>query len=463
MLAKSPISLFAIWLFSLSLQVQAAELPNFTEIVGNSADAVVKISATRKSRTSAAPDLGQNQEVPEMFRRFFEQPPQGRGGQSTGSGFFISADGYLLTNNHVIDGSDEIQVILQDRRTFEADIVGTDERSDLALLKVTAADLPFVRMGDSNELKVGEWVLAIGSPFGLDYSVAAGIVSAKGRSLPTEKGENYVPFIQTDVAINPGNSGGPLFNLDGEVVGINSQIYTRSGGSIGLSFAIPSSTALDVVAQLKADGRVVRGWLGVGIQDVNRDLAKSFGLKKPAGALVSQVVEDSPAEKGGLKVGDVIVKFNGEAIDQSGDLPHVVGRTRPDRKVDVLVYRDGKRKNLRLEVGSLGENGVKLAGGKPDKKDDGGPLGLVVLDLSDAQKSRLKLESGVVIRSLTPGKPAAAAGMRRSDVITSIDNKRVKNLAGFEALVKDLPKGEHVAVRLIRGGQPLFIALKLDD
>lgn len=454
-------------LFSLmfSLGSQAAELPDFTNIVEKSAAAVVKISTASKPAARSQGRQG-NQEVPEMLRRFFDQQPQprGRGGQGLGSGFFISEDGYLLTNNHVVSGADEIMVILQDRREFVAEVIGTDERSDLALLKVEGSNLPVVELGDSSELEVGEWVLAIGSPFGLEYSVAAGIVSAKGRSLPTEKGENYVPFIQTDVAINPGNSGGPLFDMDGKVVGINSQIYTRSGGSIGLSFAIPVSVARDVVAQLKDTGQVVRGWLGVGIQDINRDLAESFGLSKPAGALVSQVVEDGPADDGGIQVGDVILEFDGKEIGDSSELPHVVGLTPPDKKVAILVFRDGKRKTLRMKVGSLDDGNPTVASSKRnDQKSAGGRLGMVVLDLSDAQKSRLKLQGGVVVRSVIAGEPASEGGLRGGDVITSIDNKPVETSKDYERIVESLPANKHVAVRIVRGGQPGFVAVKVGE
>ena len=461
-----PFSLLSLFCaLVLAASVHAKDLPDFTQIVEDSASAVVKISSVRKpSATNRGPSTQGQGEIPEIFRRFFEQRPQQRGGQSMGSGFFISKDGYLLTNNHVIDGADEISVILQDRREFIAEVIGTDERSDLALLKVSATDLPMVTLDRSSDLNVGEWVLAIGSPFGLDYSVAAGIVSAKGRSLPTENNQNYVPFIQTDVAINPGNSGGPLFNMDGEVVGINSQIYTRSGGSIGLSFAIPASVAIDVVEQLKATGHVARGWLGVGIQDINRDLASSFGLKKAAGALVSQVVKDGPADKAGVKVGDVILTFNDTDIGASSDLPHVVGRTRPGKKVDVGLIRNGKLKTLNVRTGSLDDGTQSVASkGRDNKKNAGGRLGLVVLDLTDAQKSRISLDKGVVVRQVVPEKPAAASGLRSGDVITSIDNKPVNDVDDFNAVVKKLSTNKHVAVRIVRGGQPGFVALKVGE
>lgn len=443
---------------------QARELPDFTGIVEKNSAAVVKINSIRKSTRARVPDARRNQEMPEIFRRLFEQQqrPERRGGQSLGSGFFISEDGYLLTNNHVIDGADEVTVLLQDQREFTAEIIGTDESSDLALLKVEGDDLPVAALGDSKELNVGEWVLAIGSPFGLDYSVAAGIVSAKGRSLPTERGENYVPFIQTDVAINPGNSGGPLFNMEGEVVGINSQIYTRSGGSIGLSFAIPISVAKDVVAQLKESGHVVRGWLGVGIQDVNKDLALSFGMKKAQGALVSQVVEDGPADSGGIEPGDVILRFDGKLIRESADLPHVVGQTKAGEKVDVVVFREGREKTLRVKVSSLDQAPGRQASSRSDDRA-GGRLGLIVEDLAEGRRAQFKVKHGVLISAVDPEGVSAAAGLRRGDIITSIDNKKIDDADAFNKVVKKLPEGKHLAVRIVRRGQPGFLALKIED
>ena len=334
---------------------QASELPDFTALVEDNAAVVVNISTVRHRQQSRAP-RSRDEELNEFFERFF--PPDGsqrgpsRRPQSLGSGFVLDSDGYILTNNHVVEGADEIIVRFIDRRELTAELIGADPRSDLALIKVDADDLPFVRLGDSDQLKVGEWVLAIGAPFGFDYSVTKGIVSAKGRSLPTELNENYVPFIQTDVPINPGNSGGPLFNLDGEVIGINSQIYSNSGGFMGVSFAIPVNIAMEVVAQLKADGRVARGWLGVVIQEVNRDLAESFGLDRPHGALVSRVLEDSPAEQGGILEGDIITAFNGQAIDRSAELPHYVGRAKAGSDATLDVVRDGKKINITLNVGN---------------------------------------------------------------------------------------------------------------
>ncbi len=342
----------------------AKELPDFTGLVEKYSPAVVNVSTTQKS-DRRGDGSGGNPDMDEFFRRFFgpegrgPQGPDGGGGapfgqrRSLGSGFIISAEGYILTNNHVVEDADEIVVRMNDRRELVATLVGADPRSDLALLKVNAANLPVVKLGHSNALKPGEWVLAIGSPFGFDYSVTAGIISAIGRSLPTENNENYVPFIQTDVAINPGNSGGPLFNLDGEVIGINSQIYTRSGGFMGVSFAIPVDVALDVVEQLKAHGKVSRGWLGVVIQEVNRDLAESFGLDKPSGALVARVIENGPAAKAGLHEGDIILQFNGQHVDLSSDLPHFVGRAHPGSEAQLVIMRAGKRETLNIVVGEL--------------------------------------------------------------------------------------------------------------
>ncbi len=461
--------LFSVAFFCLTLLgsagLQARELPEFSDIVKSASPAVVKIDSVRKPvrQSNQSQFEGREEEIPEMFRRFFEQRgmPQQRQQQSMGSGFIISGDGYILTNNHVIDGADEVTVRLQDRREFNAEIIGADERSDLALLKISGKNLPILKISSSENLEVGDWVLAIGSPFGLDYSVAAGIVSAQGRSLPTEKGENYVPFIQTDVAINPGNSGGPLLNLEGEVVGINSQIFTRSGGSIGLSFAIPSSTAMNVVAQLKDNGQVERGWLGVGIQDVNRDLANSFGLDKPAGALVSQLVEDGPAKKAGIQEGDVILTFDGQNVRDSAELPHIVGRTEPDSSVPVVVFRDGREQTVKVKVGSLDNGDTRQANSnKSQDKNSGGPLGLAVDALDDAMRSQLGVDKGVVVRDVVPDNPGYDAGIRSGDVITSIDNKKVDSVQQFNQVVKKLPPQKHVALRMIRNGTPIFLALK---
>ncbi|TXH96842.1 MAG: PDZ domain-containing protein, partial [Pseudomonas sp.] len=343
---------------------------------------------------------------------------------------------------------------------LEARLIGADPRTDVALLKVEGRGLPTVRLGKSDALKVGEWVLAIGSPFGFDHSVTAGIVSAKGRSLPNE---NYVPFIQTDVAINPGNSGGPLFNLDGEVVGINSQIFTRSGGFMGLSFAIPIDVAMDVANQLKSAGKVNRGWLGVVIQEVNKDLAESFGLDKPAGALVAQVLEEGPAAKGGLQVGDVILSLNGRPIIMSADLPHLVGALKPGSQADLEVVREGERKRIRLSIGALpedGEGAPVLAEAGTERSSN--RLGVSVVELTDEQKKAFDLRGGVVIREVQGG-PAALIGLRPGDVITHLNNQGIDSAATFTRIAKALPVNRSISMRVLRQGRASFITFKLAE
>ncbi|MDD2160701.1 DegQ family serine endoprotease [Pseudomonas sp. MIL19] len=467
-------ALCAVLLMGQALLAQAS-LPDFTELVEQASPAVVNISTRQKMPDRPVAGAGQLnvpdlEGLPPMFREFFErnipQMPRTPGGgrqreaQSLGSGFIISADGYVLTNNHVIADADEIIVRLADRSELEAKLIGTDPRSDVALLKVEGSGLPTVKLGKSDELKVGEWVLAIGSPFGFDHSVTAGIVSAKGRSLPNE---SYVPFIQTDVAINPGNSGGPLFNLAGEVVGINSQIFTRSGGFMGLSFAIPMSVAMDVADQLKAEGKVSRGWLGVVIQEVNKDLAESFGLDKPAGALVAQVLEDGPAAKGGLQVGDVILSLDGKPIIMSADLPHLVGALKPGARAELDVVRDGARKKLKVTIGALPEDGETLAGNAaPGVERSSNRLGVKVVELSAEQKKSLDLKGGVVISEVQEG-PAALIGLRPGDVITHLNNQAINSAKTFTEVAQALPKNRSVSMRVLRQGRASFITFKLAD
>lgn len=446
-------------------RASAAELPDFREIVRAHSPAVVKIIVEQSASGSNTQQPGL-EEMPEELRRFFEYrgvPPSEQERMGLGSGFIISQDGYILTNNHVVEGASSVLVRMSDRREFEAKVVGTDPRSDLALLRIEASDLPVLKLATNDDLEVGEWVLAIGSPFGLDYSVSAGIVSAKGRSLPTEKNENYVPFIQTDVAINPGNSGGPLFNLDGEVVGVNSQIFTRSGGSIGLSFAIPASVARNVVDQLKESGRVTRGWLGVTIQDVDKNLAESFGLKTPGGALVAEVSKDGPAAKAGLRSGDVIVAFDGKEIPASADLPHLVGLVEPGTVVAVEVVRNKQKQIMQVAVGGLDAgDSYSLSAGKSGG-NRGGRLGLDVETLPAEGLERFGINGGVVVRGVTPGSVAAQAGLKVDDVITLIDTTPIKSSEVFEQAVDKLKAGSSVPLRLIRQGSPLFIGLKLPD
>ncbi len=470
---KSIAPLLAVALLWGQSLIAQASLPDFTELVEEASPAVVNISTRQKMperAVAAHPGLPDLEGLPPMFREFFErsipQAPRNPGGrqreaQSLGSGFIISPDGYIMTNNHVVADADEIIVRLSDRSELEAKLIGADPRSDVALLKVDAKDLPVVRLGKADELKVGEWVLAIGSPFGFDHSVTAGIVSAKGRNLPSD---SYVPFIQTDVAINPGNSGGPLFNLKGEVVGINSQIFTRSGGFMGLSFAIPMEVAMQVADQLKADGKVTRGWLGVVIQEVNKDLAESFGLDKPAGALVAQVLEEGPASKGGLQVGDVILSLNGKPIVMSADLPHQVGGLKPGEKAELDVVRDGSRKKLVVTIGTLPEEGQELAssGSTQGGERSSNRLGVSVVELTAEQKKGLDLKGGVVIKEVLGG-PAAMIGLRPGDVITHLNNESIDSTSTFAKVAEGLPKNRSVSMRVLRQGRASFITFKLAE
>lgn len=464
----------AVLMLGQVLTAQADEaLPDFTTLVEQASPAVVNISTKQKlpDRVAAGqmPDL---EGLPPMFREFFErnmpqQPrsPSGdrqREAMSLGSGFIISSDGYVLTNNHVVADADEIIVRLSDRSELQAKLIGTDPRTDVALLKVDGKNLPTVKLGDSEKLKVGEWVLAIGSPFGFDHSVTKGIVSAKGRTLPND---TYVPFIQTDVAINPGNSGGPLFNMKGEVVGINSQIFTRSGGFMGLSFAIPIDVAIDVSNQLKKDGKVSRGWLGVVIQEVNKDLAESFGLDKPAGALVAQVLENSPAAKGGLQVGDVILSMNGQPIIMSADLPHLVGSLKDGEKAKLEIIRNGKRQTLDVAVGPMPDDDADIGTGSSadgSAERNSNRLGVSVADLTAEQKKTLELKGGVVIKEVQDG-PAALIGLRPGDVISHLNNQAVTSAKQFTEIAKDLPKNRSVSMRVLRQGRASFITFKLAE
>lgn len=451
-------ALMLCWgLLLMALTAQAQTLPDFTGLIEEHSPAVVKITVRGSAGVPEHRHLPDDQ-IPEMFRDFFERysPPE-RDFQSMGSGFIVSEDGYVITNNHVVDRADEIVVRLLDRREFQAEIVGLDPRSDLALLKIDADELPTLGFAEPDSVKVGQWVLAIGSPFGLDYSASVGIVSAIGRSIPGQRQESYVPFIQTDVAINPGNSGGPLFNLDGEVVGINAQIYTRTGGSIGLSFAVPAELAQEVIAQLRESGRVERGWLGVVIQDMDRDLARSFGLDRAGGALISQVQPDSPAAKAGLSVGDVIVEFDATRVRSSGDLPPLVGRVRPQTEVPVTLVRRGERLTLDVEVGRLPEaeeQGAPPSTQEPQLAAD--RLGLVVEPLEDPAP-----EAGVVVSEVDPNGVASEAGLHPGDIITQLGFDSVDSVERYRTLVADLEDNQNVAVRFLRGGQPSFRTIRV--
>jgi serine protease Do len=450
----------------------ARDLPDFTVLAEQNAASVVNISIKQTSKMEKYRhfnmpefnDLPDGTPLGELMRRFFGEhgyqiPDEEPEKHSLGSGFIVSRDGYILTNYHVVDGADEVVVRMNDRREFIAEVIGKDKRSDIALLKIDADNLPIVKIGDSKDLKVGEWVLAIGSPFGFDHTVTAGIVSAKGRNLPSE---NYVPFIQTDVAINPGNSGGPLIDLDGEVVGINSQIYSRSGGFMGLSFAIPIEMAMDVADQLKTKGRVSRGWLGVLIQDMNADLAESFKLDRPRGALVARVLPDSPSEKAGLQVGDVILEFNGTLINKSSELPPLVGRTNVDEPATVKILRNGKQRDVKVNIGELPtEKAVELASTQPPKVSEN-RLGMMVSEVTEQAMKRFQLSSnnGVVVESVT-GRAAREAGIQQGDIILSLNGTEVRDVAQFNKLVADLPADRTVALLVHRNTGPIFLALRV--
>lgn len=460
-MTRYAVKLFAV-LIAFSAMSASAALPEFTKLVERASPAVVNIRATRE--TPSMEERFDGEEMPEFFRRFFEQMPnRPRQQPSAGSGFILSEDGYILTNYHVVADADEIIVALSDRRERTAELIGADEFSDLALLKVDAEGLPSVSLGESENLQVGEWVVAIGSPFGFEYSVTAGIVSAKGRSLPGPDGSsNYVPFIQTDVAINPGNSGGPLFNLEGEVIGINSQIFTRSGGFMGLSFAIPIDVAMEVVEQLKENGEVARGWLGVLIRRVDRDLAEAFKMERAAGALVTQVYAQSPAEAAGIREGDVIVRFGDTQIDLSSELPHVVGRMAPNTEVEVLIVRNGERKEINVMVGELDEDGISSLRPSEAEPEPDSKTGLEIRNLRDEEKDRLGVEQGVLVTAIL-GNPARDANIREGDVITSFNNEPVDSVEEFERLVSRQRPNVAVPVRIVRRGTPDYTVIKLPE
>ncbi|WP_456412986.1 DegQ family serine endoprotease [Thiolapillus sp.] len=452
----------------------AQGLPDFTALVEENAPAVVNISTISHGKKNFhqfhgpqnIPPLPENNPFSDLFRRYFEDrpgqiPPEES--ESLGSGFIISTDGYVLTNHHVVDGADEVIVRLNNRKSYEAKVIGSDEGSDIALLKIDAEDLPAVKIGSSKDLKIGAWVLAIGSPFGFDATVTAGIVSAKGRSLPSE---NYVPYIQTDVAINPGNSGGPLFDLQGKVVGINSQIFSRSGGFMGLSFAVPIELAMHVVEQLREDGHVTRGYLGVLIQDVDRNLAESFGMSRPRGALVARVIKDSPAEKGGLQVGDIILAFNQQQLHDSSQLPPLVGATAVGEEAALEVLRNGEEISLRVRIDKLPAEDDQPQPEKPKAPEatESNKLGLVFSELATEERERLDLsaDEGVRIKEVREG-PAAAAGVKPGDIVLMVDGEKITGLPQLEKIIRDIPKGKTVALLLLKPQGPVFIALRTPE
>lgn len=449
--------IFPSWAFALS------GLPDFTSLVKQNHEAVVNIS-TQQSVNPGSDFPGLDD--PDIDKRIEEyERDRGRGPGSPfessgmGSGFIISSDGFVLTNNHVVEGADEVIVRLHDRRELRAKVVGTDPRSDVALLKVEATGLPSVVIGNSDELEVGAWVLAIGSPFGFDFSVTAGIVSATGRALPNE---SYVPFIQTDVAINPGNSGGPLFNLKGEVIGINSQIYSRTGSFMGLSFAIPIELAMDVTNQLKTAGRVSRGWLGVHIQEVTLDLAESFGMRTAHGAVVRSILPDSPAARSSLQVGDVITHLDGKKVDKSSSLPPLVGRVPVNSDATLRVVREGKQIEVVVNIGELPGQEALAQAVNPQRGPTPNALELNVETLDDGTREQLGIDKGGVIVSRVIADGAAdLAGVEPGDVLLMVDNKPVDTPAQFSSVVRSLGDAKSVAVLVQRESGPVFLALQL--
>ncbi len=452
----------------------AAVLPDFTDLVDKVGPAVVNIRTTERSKAMQQGQGGEDEEMQEFFRRFFGQPPgqrpqpsprgrrapNGSGDEQqqvprgVGSGFIISADGFVLTNAHVVEGADEVFVTLTDKREFKAKIIGSDRRTDVALVKIDGSNLPRLTMGDSSKLRVGEWVIAIGSPFGLENTVTAGIVSANSRDTG-----DYLPLIQTDVAVNPGNSGGPLINMRGEVVGINSQIYSRSGGYMGISFAVPIAEAMRVSEQLKTIGRVVRGRIGVQIGEVTKEVAESLGLPRAQGALVARVEPGSPAEKAGIEAGDIITSFNGTTIEKSGDLPRLVGNTKPGSKSTLTVLRKGAKRDLQVTVAEMeSEQTAKKEEKKPKQEQTVNALGLAVADLSEAQKRELKLEGGVIVE-LADG-PAGRAGLQPGDVIVRLNNTDIKDAKQFNSLVSKLDPKKNALLLVRRGESSQFVPLR---
>jgi serine protease Do len=455
---------FSLLFFVVCVQAASAkDMPDFTTLVEKQGAAVVNVSTTQTIQNPqvmpSIPGLPEGDPLAELFRRFGAPMPREQETRSLGSGFIINSDGYILTNAHVVDAADKITVRLTDQREFKARVIGADRRTDVALIKIEATGLPMVTRGDPAALKVGEWVLAIGSPFGFDNSVTAGIVSGKGRSLQQE---NFVPFIQTDVAINPGNSGGPLFNMKGEVVGINSQIYSRSGGYMGLSFAIPIDVAMEVANQLRNSGKVTRGRIGVVIQEVTSELAESFGLSKATGALISAVEKGGAADKAGIQASDVILKFDGKEVGASKDLPRIVAATSPGSKVVVNLWRKGGNKEVSLIVAEMPSDGRVIRNSKNEGSGEQiGRLGIAVIELTDEQKKELDIEGGLQIEEVRGN--SARGELQRGDVVLALGNTPIVSIKQLNSVLKAMPKGERVALLVRRGESDTFVSIKLDE
>ncbi|QOJ24061.1 MAG: DegQ family serine endoprotease [Gammaproteobacteria bacterium] len=461
--------IISLLLYTSSTLAQTGQLPDFAGLVEKHGAAVVNISAVQNSNTVSnqmlpeMPGIPENSPFYDFFKRHMQPFPAPRKSEpkSLGSGFIISSDGYILTNAHVIETADEITVKLNDKREFAAEVIGTDRKTDIALIKINASDLPKVTQGNPENLKVGEWVVAIGSPFGFEHSVTAGIVSAKGRSLAQE---SYVPFIQTDVAINPGNSGGPLFNMRGEVVGINSQIYSRTGGFMGLSFAIPINVATEIANQLKVSGKVSRGRIGVMIQEVTKELAESFGLSDSTGALVVSVEKGGPADQAGIKPRDIILKFDEKEVATSADLPRIVGNTKPKSKVSIEVWRDGTVKTVKVEVGETpSDETAENRKHKPGKKQNASNrLGLALSEITEEQQKQLEIISGLLVEDMQTG-IASRSGIRIGDIILGLNSKDVKTVEQFNELLNQVKSGKNIALLVKRGDVTTFITMKLSD
>jgi serine protease Do len=462
--------LISLFLFSSTAFAQTNELPDFTGLVEKHGAAVVNISATQTSNTlnnhifPEMPGIPENSPFYDFFKRHMQPFPVPRKSEpkSLGSGFIISSDGYILTNAHVVETADEITVKLNDKREFVAEVIGTDQKTDIALIKINATELPKVTQGNPENLRVGEWVIAIGSPFGFEHSVTAGIVSAKGRSLAQE---NYVPFIQTDVAINPGNSGGPLFNMKGEVVGINSQIYSQTGGFMGLSFAIPINVATEIAGQLKVSGKVSRGRIGVMIQEVTKELAESFGLSDSKGALVVSVEKSSPADLAGIKARDIILQFDEKEVTTSSDLPRIVGNTKPGSKVSVQVWRNSSFKTVKIEVGEThSDEATDSRKSRQNKKPDtSNRLGLALNEITAEQKKQLDITGGLLVEDVQPNGIASRSGIRIGDIILGFNSTDVKNVDQFNQLLNQTKSGKNIALLIKRGDLTTFITMKITD
>ena len=463
------VTVIATLALPVAAQGRAAGLPDFTELYEKQGPAVVSVDVTQTIRRSQRlPDISEDDPFYEFFKRFGpiprRAPDRDLEAQSTGSGFIVSSDGYIATNAHVVDDASEVTVRLSDRREFKAKVIGSDKRSDVALLKIDAKDLPRVAIGDPDKLKVGEWVVAIGKPFGLENTMTAGIVSAKGRDLPQE---NLVPFIQTDVAINPGNSGGPLFNMRGEVVGINSLIYSRTGGYMGLAFAVPIDIAMNSVKQLQEKGHVTRGRIGVQIQEVTKEAADAFGMKQAQGALVNSVEKDGPAAKAGVESGDIIIKVDNREVKTSNDLPRIITAMRPGTKITLTVWRKGAPKDVAVMVAEMKEDVAtpqRRTPPAPKEKAKPNRMGLVLVDLTDEQRKELDLKNGVVIEDISGG---VRGNVQPGDIILAIiqrgQSTEAKSAAQINELLAKLDKGAAVTLQLRRGDNQFFATLKINN